>query len=277
VTGRAGNNIAVGSRFCQLAWRMASPLFDLSGRVAIITGISRGIGRALAHGFAEAGAIVVGCARSYEAAERTAAQIRAKGGEALGVLADVTKPEDCQALVDNAIRRYGRLDIAVCNAGINIKKRALDFAKDEIETVIGGNLTAYYLTAQAAARQFIAQGRGGAIVMNSSNASLSAFDGLAPYCAAKAGIDGLVRALAAEWGPEGIRVNAFNPGYTMHAMTDEGQKFLREGANDILARTPLRRMAELGEMAGPAIFLASDAASFVTGVTLAVDGGWCAN
>ena len=121
---------------------MASPLFDLSGRVAVITGISRGIGRALAHGFAEAGAIVVGCARSYEAAERTAEQIRAKGGEALGVLADVTKPEDCQALIDNAVRRYGRLDIAVLNAGINIKKPSIDFAAAEFDTVIAGNLRA---------------------------------------------------------------------------------------------------------------------------------------
>jgi NAD(P)-dependent dehydrogenase (short-subunit alcohol dehydrogenase family) len=113
-------------------------------------------------------------------------------------------------------------------------------------------------------------------VMNSSNASLAAFDNLAPYCAAKAGIDGLVRALAAEWGPQGIRVNAFNPGYTTHSMTEKGKAFLREAGGAIAARTPLRRMADVGEMAGPAIFLASDAASFVTGVTLAVDGGWCA-
>ena len=255
---------------------MASPLFDLSGRVAVITGISRGIGRALAHGFSEAGAIVVGCARSFEAAERTAIQIRAKGGEALGVLADVTRPEDCRALIDSAVRRYGRLDIAVLNAGINIKKPSLDFAAAEFDAVINGNLRAYFLTAQAAARQFIAQGRGGAIVMNSSNASLAAFDELGPYCAAKAGIDGLVRALAAEWGPQGIRVNAFNPGYTTHSMTDEGQDYLKDAAAEITGRTPLRRMAEVSEMAGPAIFLASDAASFVTGVTLAVDGGWCA-
>ena len=255
---------------------MASPLFDLSGRVAVITGTSRGIGHALAHGFAEAGAIVVGCARSYEAAERTAAQIRAKGGEALGVLADVTKPEDCQALVDNAVRRYGRLDIAVLNAGINIAKPAIEFDAGEFDTVMAGNLRGYFLSAQAAARQFMAQGRGGVIVMNSSNASFRAFDNLAPYCAAKAGIDGLVRALAAEWGPQGIRVNAFNPGYTTHSMTEKGQAFLKAAGATIAARTPLRRMADVSEMAGPAIFLASDAASFVTGVTLAVDGGWCA-
>ena len=182
---------------------MASPLFDLAGRVAVITGISRGIGRALAHGFAEAGAIVVGCARSYEAAERTAEQIRAKGGEALGVLADVTKPEDCQALIDNAVRRYGRLDIAVLNAGINIKKPSIDFASTEFEPC------------RRKSRRLFSHrpGRGAPIHPSGPRRShrdefvkciICRLRELAPYCAAKAGIDGLVRALAAEWGPHGI-------------------------------------------------------------------------
>ena len=251
-------------------------LFDLSGRVAVITGTSRGIGRELAHGFAAAGAIVVGCARSFEAAEKTAAELRAKGHEALGLLADVTKPEDCDALIDGAVRRYGRLDILVCNAGVNVKKKAIDVTPSEFDTVIGGNLRAYFLCAQSAARQFIRQGNGGAIVMNSSNASVAAFDDLTPYCAAKGGIDMLVRGLANEWGPDGIRVNAFNPGYTNHSMTGEGQAYLEEASQQIIARTPLRRMAEMKEMVGPAVFLASDAASFVTGTVLLADGGWCA-
>jgi NAD(P)-dependent dehydrogenase (short-subunit alcohol dehydrogenase family) len=251
-------------------------LFDLSGRVAVITGTSRGIGRELAHGFAEAGATVVGCARSYERAEATAAEIRARGFEALGLLADVTRPEDCEALIQGAVRRFGRLDILVCNAGINVKKKAIDFTAAEFDRVMTGNLGAYFLSAQAAARQFMAQGSGGAIVMNSSNASLAAFEELAPYCAAKGGIDMLVRALAAEWGPHGIRVNAFNPGYTNHSMTEKGQAYLAEAAKEIAARTPLRRMAEMKEMVGPALFLASDAASFITGTILVADGGWCA-
>lgn len=251
-------------------------LFDLNGRVAVITGISRGIGRELAHGFAEAGARVVGCARSFERAEVTAAELRGKGHEALGVLADVTKPEDCEALIQAAVRRFGRLDILVCNAGVNVKKKAIDFTPQEFDTVIGGNLRAYFLTAQAAARQFIRQGTGGAIVMNSSNASVAAFDELGPYCAAKGGVDMLVRSLACEWGPHGIRVNAFNPGYTNHSMTGEGQAYLAQAEKEIAARTPLRRMAEMREMVGPAVFLASDAASFVTGAILLADGGWCA-
>jgi NAD(P)-dependent dehydrogenase (short-subunit alcohol dehydrogenase family) len=251
-------------------------LFDLSGRVAVITGTSRGIGRELAHGFAEAGATVVGCARSFERAEKTAAELRAKGHETLPVLADVSTPEGANALITTAVRRYGRIDILVCNAGVNVKKKSLDFTSAEFDTVINGNLKAYFLCAQAAARQFIAQGSGGVIVMNSSNASVAAFEDLTPYCAAKGGVDMLVRGLASEWGPHGIRVNAFNPGYTKHSMTVEGQAYLADAEKEIAARTPLRRLAEMKEMAGPAIFLASDAASFVTGTILLADGGWCA-
>lgn len=255
---------------------MTMKLFDLNGRVAVITGTSRGIGRELALGFAEAGAIVVGCARSSDGAEKTAQELRAKGHETLGLQADVSTPEGCKSLIEAAVSRYGKLDILVCNAGVNVKKKAIDFTPQEFDTVIGGNLRAYFLTAQAAARQFMAQGTGGAIVMNSSNASVAAFEDLTPYCAAKGGIDMLVRSLSAEWGPHGIRINAFNPGYTNHSMTDEGQAYLAEASRDIVARTPLRRMAEIKEMVGPAIFLASDAASFVTGTILLADGGWCA-
>ena len=251
-------------------------LFDLSGRVAVITGPSRGIGRELAHGFAEAGAIVVGCARSYERAEQTAAELRAKGHETLPVQADVATPEGAEALVQAAFGRYGKLDIFVCNAGVNITKKAIDVSPQDFDTVIGGNLRSYFLCAQAAARQFLKQGTGGVIVMNSSNASVAAFEDLTPYCAAKGGIDMLVRSLAAEWGPDRIRVNAFNPGYTNHSMTGEGQDYLAAASQEIIARTPLRRMAELREMVGPALFLASDASSFVTGTILLADGGWCA-
>ena len=251
-------------------------LFDLAGRVAVITGTSRGIGRELAHGFAEAGAIVVGCARSYDRAEQTAAELRAKGHETLPVQADVATPEGAEALVQAAVGRYGKLDIFVCNAGVNITKKAIDVSPQDFDTVIGGNLRSYFLCAQAAARQFLKQGTGGVIVMNSSNASVAAFEDLTPYCAAKGGIDMLVRSLAAEWGPDRIRVNAFNPGYTNHSMTGEGQDYLAAASQEIIARTPLRRMAELREMVGPALFLASDASSFVTGTILLADGGWCA-
>ncbi|MDP9139121.1 MAG: SDR family oxidoreductase [Pseudomonadota bacterium] len=255
---------------------MTSALFDLTGKVAIITGISRGIGYELAHGFAAVGAAVVGCARTAGAAEKTAGEIRAKGGQASGVSCDVTKPADIEALVQQAVGRYEKLDVFVCNAAVNVRGPAIDFTSADFDTVIDGNLKSYFLCAQAAARQFIKQGRGGAIVLNSSTASLRAFEALVPYCAAKGGVDMLVRGLAAEWGPHGIRVNAFNPGYTDHSMTEAGQKHLAAAAPVLHARTPLRRYGKMSEMVGPAIFLASDAASFVTGVVLPVDGGWTA-
>ena len=127
-------------------------LFDLTGRVAVITGTSRGIGRELALGFAAAGAIVVGCARTAETAEKTAAELRALGHDTLALGADVATPEGAAALVDAAVQRYGKLDILVCNAGVNVKKPAIDFTPAEFDTVIGGNLRSYFLCAQAAAR-----------------------------------------------------------------------------------------------------------------------------
>ena len=255
---------------------MSRSLFDLTGKVAVITGISRGIGHELAHGFAAAGARVAGCARTAGAAEKTAAEIRAEGGDAVGFAADVSRPQDVAGLIERTVGHYGRLDVFVCNAGVNVRGAAIDFTPADLDTVIDGNLKSYFLCAQAAARQFVKQGTGGAIVLNSSTASLRAFDKLVPYCAAKGGVDMLVKGFAAEWGPHGIRVNAFNPGYTDHSMTEEGQRHLAQAAPALHARTPLRRYAKMSEMVGPAIFLASDAASYVTGAILPVDGGWTA-
>ncbi len=251
-------------------------LFDLAGKVAVITGSSRGIGRELALGFAEAGAAVVGCARSAEGAEATAADIRAKGQKAIGIAADMTSSDGADRLVGEAVSAFGRLDIFIANAGMDITQPASDFTPEEFDQVIAGNLRAAFLSAQAAARQFRKQGSGGAIVMTSSNASVAAFENLSPYCAAKGGIDALVTALAAEWGPDGIRVNAINPGYTTHAMNPNSTAHMQRQQQAIIERTPLRRIAHPREMVGPAVFLASEAAAYVTGVHLLVDGGWCA-
>ena len=251
-------------------------LFDLTGKVAVVTGISRGIGRELALGFAEAGAAVAGCARSAEGANATASDIRASGGEAIGIAADMTTRQGADRLVAEAVSAFGRLDILIANAGMDITQPASDFSAEEFDQVIAGNLRAAFLSAQAAAAQFRKQGSGGAIVMTSSNASVAAFENLSPYCAAKGGIDALVRALAAEWGPDGIRVNAINPGYTTHAMNPNSTAHMEREQQAIIERTPLRRIAHPREMVGPAVFLASEAAAYVTGVHLLVDGGWCA-
>ncbi len=251
-------------------------LFDLTGKVAAVTGSSRGIGRELALGFAEAGAAVAGCARSAAGAEATAANIRAAGGEAIGIAADMATREGADRLVGEAVSAFGRLDILIANAGMDITQPASEFSADEFDRVISGNLRSAFLSAQAAAARFRKQGSGGAIVMTSSNASVAAFENLSPYCAAKGGIDALVRALAAEWGPEGIRVNAINPGYTTHAMNPNSTAHMQRERAQIIERTPLRRIAHPREMVGPAIFLASEAAAYVTGIHLLVDGGWCA-
>ena len=255
---------------------MSLAFFDLTGKVAIITGSGRGLGRAIALGFAGAGARVVTCSRTLAEAEAVAAEIGAAGGEAFALRADIASRADCEALADAAAERFGRLDVMVCNAAVAILKSAEDTTDDEWDRVIDIDLKGAFNCAVAAARRMTAQG-GGAIVMTSSNASMVGFPDLLAYSAAKGGVDQMVRSLAVEWGPRGIRVNAFNPGYIerpMTGMADEREDPWVQRA--IATATPMGRAGRLEEFVGPAIFLASDAASFVTGVTLAVDGGYCA-
>ena len=255
---------------------MSTNLFDLTGKTAIVTGSSRGIGKAIAHGLAGAGANVTGCARSPDGAEQTAQEIRGAGGQALGVSGDMTNPSDVTTLIDKTVAEFGQLDIMHANAGIDVTQPINDFSPEEFTKVIEGNLNSAFLCAQAAAKQFIKQGTGGAIIITSSNASVSAFVNLTPYCASKGGIDAMVRSMSAEYGPLGIRINAINPGYTNHQMNPNSETIMDKARKTIIDRTPLRRVGDVGEMVGPSIFLASDAASYVTGVCLLVDGGWCA-
>ena len=251
-------------------------MFDLTGRVAIVTGSSRGIGRVLALGYANAGAAVVGCSRRPEGAQATAEVICAAGGQAIGLACDVTDAAEVEGLVRKAAEAFGGVDILHANAGIDITQPVLDFTADEFDAVVRGNLHGAFVTAQAAARRFVAQGGGGVITFTSSNASVAGFENLTPYCAAKGGIDALVRGMANELGPHGIRVNAINPGYTNHQMNPASENIMSAGREEIVARTPLRRIGDIEEMVGPSVFLASDAASYVTGINLLVDGGWCA-
>jgi NAD(P)-dependent dehydrogenase (short-subunit alcohol dehydrogenase family) len=255
---------------------MSLDRFSLAGRVAVVTGSGRGLGRAIAKGLAEAGAAVVTSSRTGAEAESAAAEIRAAGGRAIAVTADVADPAQCAALVERAVAEFGRLDVMLCNAGIILANPADRATPAELEQTLRINVGGYLYCAQAAARQMARQG-GGSIVMTSSNASLVAFPDLLTYNISKGGVDQMVRTLAVEWAPRNIRVNAFNPGYLEHAMTrSEGYDSDPEVEAAILMRTPMRRRGRVDEVVGAAIFLASDASSFITGTVLPVDGGWCA-
>jgi NAD(P)-dependent dehydrogenase (short-subunit alcohol dehydrogenase family) len=249
-------------------------MFDLAGRTAIVTGSGRGLGRAIALGFAEAGARVVTCARTQGAAAAVAEEIAARGGEALGLEIDCADRDGCEVLVSKTVARFGALDILVCNHGIGLNKKAEAVTPAEWNEMLRINLTGYFFAAQAASGPMLAQGRG-VIVMNSSNGSFIGFPGLSAYGASKGGVDQLVRQLAVEWGERGIRVNAVNPGWTENLMAHRKAGSLDEAQErEIRRMTPLRRRGRPEEIVGPVLFLASDAASFITGVCLPVDGGW---
>src|SRR5215510_10755127 len=251
--------------------------FDLTGLTAVVSGSGRGLGRAMAKGLAKAGAKVICGARSMPEVEETAAEIVAAGGHAFAVHLDATKPADCKAMVERAVQSAGGLDIAVVNHGIGFATAAEETTEEQFRKMLEINLTGCFNLAQAAGRQMIKQKKGGSIVLISSTGSLVAFKGLAAYGASKGGVDQLCRQLAVEWGPHNIRVNAVNPGYTENRMAgvDPSQ---RDAAADAEVRqtTPLGRRASIAEIADPVVFLVSDAASFITGVCLPVDGGYCA-
>jgi NAD(P)-dependent dehydrogenase (short-subunit alcohol dehydrogenase family) len=255
---------------------MSLSRFSLQGKVAIVTGSGRGLGRAIAKGMAEAGAAVVTSARNAAEAQSAADEIVTAGGRAIAVPTDVSDPKACAALVERAVAAFGRLDIMACNAGIILTNPADQATPEELEQTLKINVGGVMYCAQAAAKQMEKQG-GGAIVVTSSNASLVAFPDLLTYNISKGGVDQMVRTLAVEWAPRNIRVNAFNPGYLEHSMTrSEGTVSDPETEAAILRMTPMRRRGKVDEVVGVAIFLASDASSFITGTVLPVDGGWCA-
>jgi NAD(P)-dependent dehydrogenase (short-subunit alcohol dehydrogenase family) len=244
----------------------------LAGRVAAVTGSSRGIGRAIAAAYLAEGAQVVVNSRQAEAAAAAAHEL---GSNAAAVAADVSTAEGARALVQAAIDHFGRLDVMVANAGINIVKDAVDYEPEEWRRVLATNLDGVFYCAQAAGRLMLAQGSG-SVISIASVTSFNAFPRRAAYATAKAGLVMLTKVLASEWASGGVRVNAIAPGYVR---TDLVQGLADRGQIDLAAvqrRTPMGRLAEPAEIASAAIFLASDEASFITGETLVVDGGWLA-
>jgi NAD(P)-dependent dehydrogenase (short-subunit alcohol dehydrogenase family) len=256
---------------------MGSTLFDLTGKVALVTGGGRGLGKAMALGLAEAGAKLVVAARSRGEVEASAAEIAAAGGEALAVTCDATDRGQVQAMIETTLERFGDLDIMVVNHGVAAAAPAESLDAETWTRTIEVNMTGAFNCAQAAARCMIDKGHGGSIIVTSSTASLVGFEGLLAYGASKGGVDQMVRQMAVEWGPKDIRVNAVNPGYTAnHMRGSEARHADPELEAELRRMTPMGRRGEVSEFVGPVIFLASDAASFVSGITLPVDGGYCA-
>jgi NAD(P)-dependent dehydrogenase (short-subunit alcohol dehydrogenase family) len=256
---------------------LSRDLFDLRDRVAIVTGSGRGLGKAIAGGLADAGAKVVVCARHTEEADETAAAINAAGGTAVSTFVDTRERASCKKLVETAVEAFGRVDVLVNNAGIDIIEPAEEVSEDDWDTIIGINLGGYFHCSQFAALQMFAQGSGGSIVNNSSIASAVGIRGLAAYSAAKGGVNQLTRVMAVEWATRGIRVNAFAPGYFDNVMRDATTTHADpEKQRQVLEFTPMARRGRVDELVGPVVFLASDASSYVTGAVLFVDGGYTA-
>ena len=245
--------------------------FSLAGRTAVITGASSGLGVAFATGFAEAGADVAICARRVEKLEQTRQRVEAMGRRCVAVQADVADPEDCNRFVEQAVAELGRVDVLVNNAGIGTAAPATREQPDEFRRVIDINLNGSYWMAQACGRAMGRTGGGSIINIGSVLGSTTAGLPQAAYAASKAAIIGLTRDLAQQWtGRKNIRVNALAPGFFESEMTDQ----YPDGYLDqMMFRVPMARKGEAHELVAAAIFLASDASSYVTGVLLPVDGG----
>ncbi|MHB8618533.1 MAG: SDR family NAD(P)-dependent oxidoreductase [Chloroflexota bacterium] len=253
---------------------MIAQRFSLQGRVAVVTGSGRGLGRALALGLAEAGAMVVLAARTGGEIEAVAAEIAAAGGQALAVPCDVARRHDAERLMGRTVDEFGHLDVLVNNAGISpYYKPAEQLLEEEWRQVLDTNLTGTFLCCQAAAQALAASH--GCVVNITSVGGTVALRRLAAYCAAKGGVEALTRVLALEWADRQVRVNAVAPAFLETDLT-AGLRANPRLHQDLVRHTAMDRLGSPEEVVGAVLFLASEAASYVTGQTLFVDGGWTA-
>jgi NAD(P)-dependent dehydrogenase (short-subunit alcohol dehydrogenase family) len=247
-------------------------LFDLTGRTAIVTGGSRGIGKEMAEALGEAGAGLVLCARRSEWLDKTVEEFNAKGFAVRGLTADVSNAEDCASVVSTALETFGSVDILINNAGVSWGAMPEEMALDQWQKVIDVNLTGCFLMAQAAGRVMLEKNSGSIINIASIAGMTSSANGpfYAGYTASKAGLIGLTRELAASWGRRGIRVNAIAPGFFHSRLADPVIDIYERAIQE---NNVIPRIGRKGELKGVAVFLASDASSYITGQTIAVDGG----
>lgn len=252
---------------------MAKDLFSVANKVVCISGSSRGLGKAIAAGFAQRGAKVIISSWDGEELARTKQEFESQGLTVNAVVADVRNRTDCQQLVSTALQLHGTLDVMICNAGIDIIKAAEQYEEHEWDQILNINLRGYYFCSQFAAQQMLEVGNG-SIIMTSSIAGALGIPGLAPYAASKGGINQLVRTMAVEWAQRGVRVNAVAPGYIENVMAgiefDENDPYQKR----VVTFTPMGRRGTVNEFLGAYLFLASEASSYITGEILYVDGGY---
>lgn len=248
-------------------------LFDLTNKVALVTGGSRGLGKEMAEGLAEAGAALMLVARREEWLKPTVAEMQARGLRCEGILADVAQPDDIQRVVEHTLRMYGQIDILINNAGVSWGAPAEDMPLDKWQMVLDINLTGPFLLCQAVGREMIKRQFGRIINIASIAGLLATLPGVqdtAGYNAAKGGLLALTRELAAKWAKHNIRVNAIAPGFFSSRMAD---KVIAHARATIEASTPMGRIGAPGELKGVAVFLAAEASNYITGQTIVVDGG----
>ncbi|WP_328702929.1 2-dehydro-3-deoxy-D-gluconate 5-dehydrogenase KduD [Arenibaculum pallidiluteum] len=247
--------------------------FDLGGLTAIVTGANTGLGQAIAVALAEAGSAVAGIARS--SLDETAALVERTGSPFLAIQADLSTIEPVERIVEAAQAWRGSVDVLVNNAGIIRRADSLDYTEADWDAVMDVNLKSAFFLAQAAARRFVASGRGGKIINIASMLSFQGGIRVPAYTASKSGIAGITRLLACEWAQKGINVNAIAPGYFATNNTEALRDDPKRSA-EILGRIPAGRWGQPSDLGGAAVFLASAASDYVHGVVLPVDGGWLA-
>src|ERR1700734_3383070 len=247
---------------------------DLTGKVAVVVGGTSGIGKTMSIGLAEAGADVIPCSRRLDAAEPVAIEIEKHGRRSLRLAADVADRQSLITARDQILEKFGRIDILINSAGRIKRTPVLDLPEEEWAAIIDTNLTGTLRACQVFAPPMLAQGWGRIVNLASLNSFVALFE-VAAYAASKAGVAGLTRALAIEWGARGVNVNAIAPGVFRTALNQQLLDGTERG-RELLLRTPAGRFGRVEELAGAAVFLSSEAASFVNGQILVVDGGFLA-